>query len=306
MPQPTPQMVHVDKAMSNVSIAYSNAEYIGTQVFPSVTVGQQTDEYFIYKQGDWFRDEATQRAPGNAPNVAGFNLSTCPYVCINYAIRTEVPDEVRDNADSVIQPYRDAVEFGTNLIELAQERRIASLVTTSCAWGTSACPTVQWSTDTSDPFTDIKTGVATVRDAIGRRPNVIVMGAQVWDELSIHPDLVARAQYTILGGLLQPDELGKLYNIPKVLIGESIYNSADEDVTVVMTNIWGKKLWIGYVAPTVTLKTATAGITINWGARKVARHRIDPEYKTVFDVQEYTDEVRTASNAGYLIEDAVA
>jgi len=306
MPQPTQQMVHVDKAMSNVSIAYSNAEYIGTKVFPAVQVGKETDEYFIYEKGDWFRDEATQRAPGQAPNVAGFNLSTCPYVCINYAIRTEVPDEVRDNADEPIQPNRDAVEFGTNLIELALERRIASLVTTVGGWANSTSPTTQWGTDTSDPFTDIKTGVATVRNSIGKRPNTIVMGAEVWDELMIHPDLVARAQYTILGGLLQPDQLGKLYNIPQVLIGESIYNTAGEDVTVSMSNIWGKNLWIGYVAPTATLKTATAGITIRWNARQVNRHRIDDEYKTVFDVQEYTDEVRTASDAGYLIESAVA
>ena len=182
MAQPTQQMVHRDRFMTNVSVAYSNAEYIGTQIFPLVTVTNQTDEYAVYTKGDWFRDEATPRAPANAPNIAGYNISSCPFVCVNYAIREVVPIETRNNADVPIQVDREAVEHGTNIIELALERRIAGLVTTSCAWATSACPTTQWNVDTSDPLNDIKTGIKTIRNSIGRRPNTIVIGADVWDE----------------------------------------------------------------------------------------------------------------------------
>ena len=97
-----------------------------------------------------------------------------------------------------------------------------------------------------------------------------------------------------------------LFRIPRVLIGESIYNTADEGNTESMSNIWGNILWIGYVTPTPSLRSPTAGLTLRWNARMVNKHEIADQYHTAFDVQEWTDEVRTATDAGYLIEDTVA
>jgi hypothetical protein len=42
--QPTMHQVHLDAAMSNISIAYRNPAYVADQVFPIVRVQKQSDE----------------------------------------------------------------------------------------------------------------------------------------------------------------------------------------------------------------------------------------------------------------------
>ena len=65
MAQPTPSDVHVDAILTNISVAYIQDQnyFIANKVFPSIPVEKQSDKYFKYTKGDWFRDEAAVRAP---------------------------------------------------------------------------------------------------------------------------------------------------------------------------------------------------------------------------------------------------
>ncbi|NBO09074.1 MAG: hypothetical protein EBV30_06965, partial [Actinobacteria bacterium] len=65
MAQPTSGDVHVDAILTNISVAYiqEQAAYVASRIFPTVPVEKQSDKYFIYTKGDWFRDEAQLRAP---------------------------------------------------------------------------------------------------------------------------------------------------------------------------------------------------------------------------------------------------
>ena len=107
MASPTTGQVHIDKAMTNVSIAYRNANYIGDQVFPVVPVQKISDKYFTFDKGDWFRDEAGLRSPGTVGPIVEFSLGSAAYSCQPIAAGMWVADEVVDNADAPLQPRRD-------------------------------------------------------------------------------------------------------------------------------------------------------------------------------------------------------
>ena len=64
MGQPTPTDAHVDRVLTNISIAYMQeaTNFIASRVFPIVPTARQTDKYFTYDQEDWFRLEAKKRA----------------------------------------------------------------------------------------------------------------------------------------------------------------------------------------------------------------------------------------------------
>jgi hypothetical protein len=47
MPNYTLRDAHVDALMTNISIAYRNANYIGEQIFPRVPVQKKSDVYFV-------------------------------------------------------------------------------------------------------------------------------------------------------------------------------------------------------------------------------------------------------------------
>ena len=44
---PTMSDVHIDAALSELSIAYKNKSFIADQVFPLVTVEKQSDKYYV-------------------------------------------------------------------------------------------------------------------------------------------------------------------------------------------------------------------------------------------------------------------
>ena len=60
MPNPTFSDVHVNRPLTNISVAWIQEEsaFIADKVFPSVAVQKQSDRYFVYFREDWYRDEA--------------------------------------------------------------------------------------------------------------------------------------------------------------------------------------------------------------------------------------------------------
>ena len=47
MSNPTVGDVHVERPLSNISVAYRNPEYIFDQIFPTVSVQKKSDVYFV-------------------------------------------------------------------------------------------------------------------------------------------------------------------------------------------------------------------------------------------------------------------
>lgn len=305
MPSPTPRDVHFDAALSQFSVAYKNGMYIFDQVFPVIPVNKQSDYYFVFDKGSWFRDLAAKRAPGTRAQRADYSLTSGSYVCLNYALAKGVPDEVRDNADNPLKPDMEATEFVTDALLRALERRVAALITGSANWAYAASPTTQWSSDTADPLGDIEAAINGVVSTIGRLPNVGVTSWDVWRRLKNHPDLLDRVKYTRAGGQPQPGDLASWFNLDKLLVGTSIVDSSVEGATNSMGYIWDDDFWVGFVPPTPSLMTPSAGYTLEWGARSVNVFREDQEHQDVIEAGHYTDEVITASDAGAIVYNAV-
>lgn len=297
MPMPTVNDVHINRAMTDISIAYRNANYIADQVFPIVPVAKKSDYYFTFEPASWFRDEVEYRAPGTRAHRVDYGVTSASYVCVNYALSKVVPDEVRENADVPLRPDTEATEFVTDALLRALERRVASVITTCANWASASVPTTVWSNDASDPVTDVETLRNAIVQSIGREPNVAVMGWKVWSALKKHPDLMDRIKYTERG-VLTPATLGALFGIDKLLIGTAIYNSAQEGATAANTYIWGNQFWLGYVPSAPALMTPATGYVFTWGPRTVRTYREDEEHADVFEAEHATAEKITASDAG--------
>lgn len=305
MARPTTNDVHINRPLSNISVAYKNSEYIADQVFPVVPVESKSDHYFTFGKGAWFRNEAAFRAPGTRASRGEYDISTASYVCLPYALATPVPDEVRMNADNPLTPGVTAVEYVTDKLMLAREIRVATMVTTSTNWAYSASPTTQWSSAASEPETDIDNAVNGVVSQIGRMPNVMALSWDVWRKLKVHPNMLERLKYTRPGGVLTPADLREWFGFEKVLIGMSLYDSAKEGQSASMSYVWGDDVWVGYVPAAPALMTPAAGYVLTWGGRTVSEYREDQEHQDVYEVQEHSDEIITASDSGAIIYSCV-
>lgn len=298
MARPTRRSVHVNRPLSNISIGYKNSFYIAEGVFPLVPVQKQSDVYFIWDKEAWFRLRAGTRAPGTRAPRVDYGVSTASYICLNYALAKGIPDEVRDNADAPLRPDVTATNFVTDGIMLGMEDRVATLIGASGNWASASNPGTQWDDDTSDAWGDISTLCYEVEGQIGRPANTMVAGRNAWKTLRNHPDLVDRVKYQREGGKLIPADLQGWFDVERVLVGRARKDTSEEGQSASMTDVWGDFLWVGYVTPNPAIDEPSAGYCFRWGQRSVSRFRADQEHEDVVEVEEWTDELITASDAG--------
>ena len=113
MPQPTSTDVHVNRPLTNVSIAYmqDQKDFIADKVFPNVPVTKKSDSYFVYPKDQWFRTDAQKRAPSSESAGSGYTVTTDTYSAEVQALHKDVDDQVRGNADAPFNLDSDATEF---------------------------------------------------------------------------------------------------------------------------------------------------------------------------------------------------
>ena len=105
---PNVNEVHIDAALTNLSVGYRNPAFIADLVASVVPVRKQSDKYFIHDAArEVFRQSDDRRAPGAEASEVNFALSSDNYYAEDHALTSVIPDEERENADPVIQPAID-------------------------------------------------------------------------------------------------------------------------------------------------------------------------------------------------------
>jgi hypothetical protein len=310
MAQPTVKDVHVDAAMSKLSLAYRNRGYVAERVFPQVPVQKQSDRYYIFSKGAWFRDEAGVRAPSSRAPRGGYAVSTDTYFANEWAFAKEVPDELRENADAPLNPDQEAVEFATEKVLLRKERLVAGIVFNS-AWSTSEDAEGLWAAGTGNTFiSDVERAIDSVRKTTGRRPNVMVMDAGTLKEVKQEATVLDRIKYTERG-IVTPDLIAAMFDLEEVLVGEAIYSSAEEKADAsdfTSANIWEKNAGKGsafllWRPAQPGIMVPSAGYSFTWKPREVRRWREEAEHQDVIECAESFDPKLTGADLGFLFSD---
>lgn len=316
MAQPTANDVHIDAILTNISVAYIQDQnaFVASKVFPTIPVEKQSDKYFVYTKGDWFRDEAQLRAPATESAGSGYNLTTATYNTQVYAFHKDVDDQVRANADNPLNPDRDATSFITQRMLLRQEIQWASEFFTTSVWATDSTPTNLWNDYTaSDPIGDVETAKATILTSTGFLPNTMVMGYDVFRQLRNHPDIVDRVKYTSAENVTE-DILARFFGVDRILVARAVKNTALEGAATSMSSIVGKNAALYYVAPSAGILTPSAGYQFAWrgvsdgmGANiGITRFRMPELRADRIEAQMAWDNKVIAADLGYFFSACVA
>lgn len=308
MPQPMLSDVHIARAISTAAIRYSNPDYIAERVCPVINVAKETDKYFIFTKGDWFRDQAKDdRRPGTRAPRGGYTLSTADYSCKEIAHATPLPDRIRDNADEPLRPYEDAASYSMQMILLRRERRVAAALFTSSTWnGGSDWSGTAWSDFTgSDPAYDVSVAKETLRTATGQTKFKLLMGAYVMSILKLHPDGLDRFKH-VQTGVMTPAMVAQWLDVDEIIVGGSVYNSADEGASVTMADIWGKHALLMYVPANPSISEPSAAYMFRYNGVRTKRYREEAEEQDVVECATSVDVQRTATDCGYYFPSVVS
>ena len=271
MAQPNSNQVHVNRPLTNISVAYmqNQANFIADKVFPVVPVDKQGDIYTVYTKNDWFRDEATARAAGTESAGSGYNLDNSnTYYAVPYAFHKDVPDQLRANADSHLNLDREASEFVTQRLLVRRERLWATNYFTTSKWGTDVVGGTNftvWSdfAGGSDPAADVETGKVTVLTATGVEPNTLVLGYEVFSKLKQHPVVKDQFKYVSSASITE-EMLANFFDVDRVLVAKATYATNVEGETAAYSLIQGKHALLCYVNPRPSLMTPSAGYVFGW------------------------------------------
>lgn len=272
---PTMQNAHIDRALTNMSVAYMQdaSAFIADKVFPIVKVKRQSDVFYVYNKGDFMRDEAQLRGAGTESAGGDFGVEASdPYYCRKHAFHKDVTAEERTNYDEPLNADSDAADFVTQKMLIRREMAWASGFFKTGIWGkeiagVAATPstgqTVQWDKATSNPIKDVTDAGVTMASTTGYKPNTLVLSPYAFNALKNHYDILDRIKYTEKG-IVTEDLLASLFGVEKVLVAWSVVNSAKKGATDDISFIMGKHALLCYSAPAPALKKPSAGYIFAW------------------------------------------
>ncbi len=275
-----PGTLYSDPLLTNFSIGYQPQNLFGQRIMPFVEVTSPSGRYRVFDRSHWlmFPD---RREPGTVANeISGRKWSEGSYLTKEHSLQAPVFDEEEQFLNSAgglandafggplqIDPAEDATEAVTTAILLRHEKLVADTIRNTANFPAGSTVTLatadQWDNyagATSNPIDVLRTAVRKIRALIGRGPNVMVIPTEGASWLEEHPDVVAR--FTNFS-LTDPEAWRRLIGFDgEIIFVDSMYNSADNiDSAEVITSLWGKDVFIGYVEREASLNTLTFGKT---------------------------------------------
>jgi hypothetical protein len=277
MPTPTGGDIWVSRPLTNLSIAYfqDQQDFIADQVFPPVPVEHQYGMYYHYNKGDWLRTNSTRRAPRTESAGTGWRITRDNYRAEVQAVHVDISDQDRANQE---RPVIDLDRDGTNLIshDILLRRELdwvqayfgPGLWTNTDQTGAASVATdqfIQWNRSSSTPIEDVERQRLLISRLTGKRPNVFVIGPEVYSVFKNHPEMIERIKYSERA-VLTLELIAMLLDVEKCLIPMAVQATGEalgpnEDVPAF---IYPKGALLAYAAPSPSLLQPSAGYTFEW------------------------------------------
>lgn len=323
MPNPVVSDVHVNRPLTNLSVAFAQetSDFIAGTVFPEVGSSARSDEYFIYNRADWFRIEAKKRAAGTESAGGGYSLQRDSFRCERTSLHDDVDDPTIANADDALAPIEDSTLYLTENVLRAREREWATNFFATSIWGTdlTGVPGApaggqfqQWDQAGSTPIEDVDTAKDSIRETTGRRANTIVTTPYVFTALKNNTAILDRIKYTQRATITE-DLLAALFGVDRFLVASGVSNTAVEGAAEANSFILGKHLLLAHVAPNPGLRIPSAGYTFVWTGMgqgpngfRVKRFRMEATESERVEVDAWWDQKVVAADLGYFFSGAVA
>lgn len=319
---PSRSSVHVDQALTNISIAYMQSQdhFRAATLAPQIPSQFRSDVYYTFSRGQVQREIMQERAPST--ESAGFNLTqdTDNFFCRVYAAHVDLSDQVLANADSQINLETQASQLLGMGALINRERKWIDTFWTTGVWGTDLTGVTttpgtgqfkSWASDDSDPISDIKTAQDTMHEQTGYRPNRLVLNRKTYTRLTEHPNIIAR-----LGDsqdrVLTKQKLANFFEIDSIEVLDAVSAGTagvfDADTLSFMA---GNGALLCYVNPNPGLLMPSAMYTFNWTytggfGTTIETIRMEHLKSTRYEVEDSFDYKLVASDLGYFFANTLA
>lgn len=319
---PSVQRLHIDKMLSNISIGYTNEQFIADKIFKAINVSKQSDKYYRYGM-EKFRQNDDFRAPGTEANEINWTLSNDQYYCEGHALRHAIADEEKQNADDEFDLESEGVELVTEGILLNKEVDASNKVLDPANYHAdlqvvlgSAGKPAKWSNfENSDPILDIQKAKEAIHKKSGIRANTLIISEPVLNVLKLHPRLIEVVKY-VQKGVVTMDLIALALGVDQILVGSALKSAvmnpgqATPGAREQLDYIWGNSVVLAYIPTRPGKKTQALGYSFMWnkdgeGAVQVRKWYETGRRATIVEAERWYSQKMVSNVAGFLFSDAV-
>lgn len=284
MPLLTPSAVHVDRPLTNLTLAYMQEQtnFIADRVFPVVPVNFQSDQYYIYDRDNMNRTgDVAKVAPRTELATIGMSISNSTYTADVYGLAMDFDEQTLANEDEALDIRSAGASTLVNRMLIHREEQFAETFFADNVWGTNwdgivgtspgATEVTHWSDYTnSTPIQDVTRARRVMQlKSGGFKPNTMVVGKEVRDKLINHPDILDRLNggATVTNTALITDQkLAEIFDVENFLVMEAVKNTSAEGVAESNAFIGGKHALLAYTPRSAGRMVPGAGYTFAWNS----------------------------------------
>lgn len=264
----TPGAVHVDAALSNMSVQYKNEEYIGENFMPVIRVEKLSNVYFIYGQRDRVGAPDDAIGPRSLPNEVNETRTTDNYSCKPKALSDFIDDQTLQNEDAPLNEMVDLVAAVNDAMDFRQELRIATAVQLSTNYASTNYNALgaanRWdSSGGGDPVGNIMDAIDALWQGMGGTILKGWCGADVWRILARHPRLLDVSKYT-RQGFIKPKQFAEFFGLDEFHVGKARKDTANSGQTASYSRIWGNNFGVMRVAQNPGIRSVSWGYTFRF------------------------------------------
>lgn len=312
---PTQLRAIVDKLLSNVSQKIVPEGYIAEMILPMIPVTQFSGLLGGYSN-DHLRISSTITS-GKTPfgRIDVEATTSDGYKLQQHGLSDLLTIEDFANFEQPFDARVDSVDALTTKLWLQKESELATVLGDSAVLtnGVALTGNDRWDvvhTD-SNPIQDINTGQKSIQAATGRTADTLIVNFGVFQALTYHPTILDRLGFKHTRvGQVTAEELAKVFNLKRVLIGLAVFNDSVKGQSDNIVNVWGNFAVLA-VAPTqATKRQVSLGYRLQKSGtapRQVFKHipGNPPEAEEIM-VRDVYEQLITNVGAAYLIKTAIS
>jgi len=310
---------HVSQPLSNVAAGFKSDVFIWNRILKAVPVAKDADTYYTFFGQEEMRYHGKKRTDDTeSDKVNTYSTSTDTYKCEEHTYHDVLTDKKRNRADPIIRPQVRMTTNLTKIVDLDIEADVAAAVFGAANYNANYKETLdaseKWDADNAeaDPTVKVDEWMSKVELAIGTRPNKMIVGTEVHDQLKRHPVLLNIYQH-VMKGIITADLIKEAMGVDEYIVGKKVYVSTKPGQTATRTRLWGKFCALIYVPPAAAIDEPSWGYTFlhtlfggltamtsSWPSPQLGKGGVTYEVSRSYDIKV------TGMDAGALLSEVVS
>lgn len=308
--------MHIPQALTNMSVGYTNEDFIAELIAPVVPVEKLTDYYYVFGKEKFFPYDDSYQA-GDTPGEIGWGWTKAQFTCTGHAVRGWYPTMAPSAADAVVDLDPETTLNVTEAIQLRKELNLKAKLIAALAPASMLAAGVNFDNPAFDPVAWIDEQKETIQRACGKMPNSIAMGRPAWRALRSNPNFLKHIAVGSLsldidpGRMIQPAQAAEKLEVKEVLVGDCMYSTAATLAdTPVLQYIWDQYVLLYYKAPAPGRRIVTLASTFKFtggvAGRLMQKWYDQNKYRQVIDGFEFYDQEAIVPGAGAMWSNAIS